>query len=163
MRDALSELRSTGASLFGQESRLLSLRFAESSGIAEEALLPHRVIGEERLSKNYRYTLECLSPDSHLELKSLLGQPIEIAILLPDGGSRLLTGIVTRAEQNGADGGFAKYTLTIEPALATLAHRRNSRVFQDKTVPQIVNTILDEHLANNPAFTGCFSHLDRLH
>jgi len=40
----------------------------------------------------------------------------------------------TRAEQLGADGGFAKYRLKIEPALSILGHRRNSRVFQDKTV-----------------------------
>jgi type VI secretion system secreted protein VgrG len=125
----------------------LTLRFAGSSGISEEGLLPHRVIGEERLSQTYRYTLECLSPDAYLELKSLLGLPIEIALLLSDGGSRLLTGLVTAAEQNGADGSFAKYTLTIEPALATLRERRNSRVFQDKSVPEIVSTILDEHLA----------------
>src|SRR5664279_5079403 len=129
----LSDLRSSGASLFGQGSRLLKLRFAGSSGIAEESLLPHRIHGEERLSQTYRYVLECLSPDAYLELKTLLGQPVEIALLLSDGGSRLLTGLVTAAEQNGADGGFARYTLTIEPALATLTHRRNSRVFQDKS------------------------------
>ena len=70
---ALDALRAGGASLFGQGLRLLKLRFPESSRIAEEALLPHRVSGEEGLSRNYRYVLECLSPDSHLELKTLLG------------------------------------------------------------------------------------------
>jgi len=158
----LVALRSSGASLFGQGSRLLKLRFAEHSGIAEESLLPHRVRGEERLSQTYSYVLECLSPDAYLELKTLLGQPVEIALLLADGGSRLLTGLVTAAEQNGADGGFAKYTLTIEPALATLRERRNSRVFQDKSVPEIVSAILDEHLANNPAFTGAFQYRQHL-
>ena len=162
MRDVLSDLRSSGASLFGQGSRLLKLRFAERSGIGEEALLPHRLKGEERLSQTYRYTLECLSPDVHLELKTLLGQAVEIVLLLPDGGARLLTGLVTAAAQNGADGGFARYTLTIEPALATLRERRNSRVFQDKSVPEIVATILDEHLAQNSAFTGAFHYRQQL-
>jgi len=160
--DTVSALRSAGASLFGQGARLLKLRFAERSGISEEVLLPHRIRGEERLSQTYRYELECLSPDAYLELKSLLGQPVEIALLLSDGGTRLLTGLVTAAEQNGADGGFAKYTLTIEPALATLSHRRNSRVFQDKSVPEIVSALLDEHLASNPAFTGAFHYRNQL-
>src|SRR5512145_1961268 len=97
---SLAALRSSGASLFGQGSRLLKLRFAERSGISEEALLPHRIRGEERLSQTYRYELECLSPDVHLELKTLLGQAVEIALLLPDGGARLLTGLVTAAAQN---------------------------------------------------------------
>ena len=162
MSSALSDLLASGAAVFGQGSRILKLRFAEGSGIPEDTLLPHRVQGEESLSKNYRYTLDCLSADANLELKELLGQPVELSLLLPDGGERLLTGLVTRAEHQGADGGFAKYTLTIEPALATLTHRRNSRAFQEKTVPEIVAAILDEHLAANPAFTQSFQHQAQL-
>ena len=158
MISALSDLLASGVSLFGQGARILKLRFSEQSGIPEDTLLPHRIVGEESLSQLYRYTLDCLSVDTHLELKELLGQPVEVAILLPEGGERLLTGLVTRAEQAGADGGFAKYVLTIEPALATLAYRRNSRVFQDKTVPQIVETILNEHGTANPAFNKSFQH-----
>lgn len=158
----LADLAASGVSLFGQGARLLKLRFPESTGFDPETLLPHRLVGEEGLSVGYRYVLDCLSPDIHLELKGLLGQPAEVSLLLPDGGSRLLCGLVTHATQNGADGGFAKYVLTLEPALATLRHRRNSRVFQDKTVPQIVACLLDEHLAGNAAFTGVFQYRNLL-
>lgn len=34
--------------------------------------------------------------------------------------------------------------------------RRNSRVFQDKSVVDIVELILDEHIAQNPVFAQCF-------
>ncbi|NTV09216.1 MAG: type VI secretion system tip protein VgrG [Zoogloea sp.] len=161
---SLAELAASGAALFNQHARLIRLRFGEGCPIAADALLPQRVRGEEGLSRNYRYELDCLSPDMHVELKDLLGQPVEIGLLLPEGGERLLTGLVTRAEQRGADGGFALYRLTVEPALATLAHRRNSRVFSDKTVPEIVSTLLDEHLAANTAFTQSFqyeAHLEK--
>ena len=162
MHASLTDLVAAGVSLFGQGSRFLKLRFPEASGLGEESLLPHRLVGKEGLSENYRYSLDCLSADTHLELKSLLGQAVEISLLLPDGGHRLLCGLVTHAAQAGADGGFAKYVLTIEPALATLQHRRNSRVFQDKSVPEIVSSVLDEHLAKNPAFTGIFQYRNRL-
>ena len=162
MHTPLADLAASGVSLFGQGSRLLKLRFPESTGLGSETLLPHRLTGEEGLSTGYRYVLDCLSADTHLELKGLLGQPAEVSLLLPDGGSRLLCGLVTHAAQNGADGGFAKYVLTLEPALATLRHRRNSRVFQDKTVPQIVACLLDEHLSGNPAFTGVFQYRNHL-
>ncbi len=158
MHSTLSDLAASGVSLFGQGSRLLKLRFAESSGLGAETLLPHRLVGEEGLSTGYRYVLECLCADTHLELKSLLGQPVEVSLLLPNGGNRLLCGLITQAFQAGADGGFAKYVLTLEPALSTLRHRRNSRVFQDKTVPQIVSSLLDEHLSGNPTFTGVFQY-----
>lgn len=162
MHTTLADLAASGVSLFGQGSRLLKLRFPESSSFGSETLLPHRLVGEEGLSVGYRYVLDCLSPDIHLELKGLLGQPAEVSLLLPDGGHRLLCGLITQATQNGADGGFAKYVLTLEPALATLCHRRNSRIFQDKTVPQIVACILDEHLAGNAAFTGVFQYRNLL-
>jgi len=153
---ALESLRAAGASLFAQHARLLRLRFAANARIDGEMLLPHRIHGEEGLSANYRYVLDCLSPDAGLELKALLGQPVEVGLLLPDGGERLYSGLVTRVEQRGADGGFGLFTLTIEPALALLAHRRNSRVFQDKTVPEIVKAILQEHQSGNPAFSHSF-------
>ena len=81
----LEDMLSSGISLFGQGARILKLRFSEQSGIPEDTLLPHRIVGEESLSQLYRYTLDCLSVDTHLELKELLGQPVEVAILLPDG------------------------------------------------------------------------------
>jgi type VI secretion system secreted protein VgrG len=157
MDDVFSALLARGVSLFGQGDRLLRLRLAAGRGFSEATLLPHRLHGEEGLSVNYRYDLECLSANAHLELKTLLGQPVEVGLLLPDGGERLLTGLVTRAEQLGADGGFARYRLTIEPALATLAHRRNSRVYQDKSVPAIVEALLTEHRERNPAFLASFT------
>ncbi|MFT3849716.1 MAG: type VI secretion system tip protein TssI/VgrG [Propionivibrio sp.] len=158
MSSPLTDLAAAGVALFTQDSRLMKLRFSASSGLGEEALLAHRLVGEESLSAGYRHTLDCLSPDTQLELKRFLGQPAEISLLLPDGGHRLFTGLVTHAAQAGADGGFARYVLTLEPALALLAHRRNSRVFQDKSVPQIVCALLDEHLAANPAFPGVFQY-----
>jgi len=162
MHTSLSDLAASGIALFSQTQRLLTLRFSAASGFRQETLLPHRLSGEEGVSGGYRYVLDCLSADTHLELKSLLGQPAEVSLRLPDGGSRLLTGLVTRAAQAGADGGFAKYVLTLEPALSTLRHRRNSRVFQDKTVPQIVAAVLDGHLATNPAFPGAFQYRNQL-
>jgi type VI secretion system secreted protein VgrG len=67
-------------------------------------------------------------------------------------------GLVTRAEALPADGGFAQYRLTIEPPFALLRHRRTSRVFQDMTVPEIVETILDEHIRDNPAIGATFGY-----
>jgi type VI secretion system secreted protein VgrG len=143
-------------SLFTQHARLLTLRFAADSGLAPDLLLPHRLAGEEHVSRCYRYTLDCLSPDSFLELKDLLGQPVKVGILQADGDVRSLCGLVTAAACLGADGGFAHFQLTIEPALATLDRRSNSRAFQDKSIPEIVDAILREHLAANPVFAASF-------
>ncbi|UTH75188.1 type VI secretion system Vgr family protein [Chromobacterium sp. IIBBL 290-4] len=147
----LNALLASFASAFGQDRRVLTLQLGTGQ-IAAEQLLPLSLHAEEGLSQPYRYTLTCLSPDTHLELKSLLGQPARIGIEDAAGGESIRCGVVSEARLAGADGGFAKYELTIEPPFALLRHRRTSRVFQDLTVPDIIQQILSEHQQSNPAF-----------
>ncbi|WP_081542099.1 type VI secretion system Vgr family protein [Chromobacterium violaceum] len=147
----LNSLLSSFASAFNQDHRLLTLELG-SGQIAAEQLLPLSLDGEEGLSRAYRYTVTCLSPDGHIELKTLLGQPARIGIQDADGDETIRCGVVSQARLAGADGGFARYELTIEPPFALLRHRKTSRVFQDLSVPDIVKQILAEHQAANPAF-----------
>ena len=153
----LSNLLSDFATAFTQDHRLLRLRFGASSGLASNELLPERLAGTEQLSACYRYQLTCLSPDASIELKRFMGQPVEVGLLLSDNTERTITGLVTQTAQVGSDGGFARFELTIEPALALLTHRRNARVFQDLSVVEIVGTVLDEHRASNPIFQQSFA------
>ena len=153
-----SALLAAFASAFTQDSRLLTLRFAPGSGIADDALLPHILNGSESLSTCYRFDVTCLSIDTQLELKHFQGQVVEIGILQSDGERRYINGIFSRAQQVGSDGGFAQYRLTLEPALALLTHRSNSRTFQDMSVVTIVSQILEEQRATNPVFQASFQY-----
>ncbi|WP_083300699.1 type VI secretion system Vgr family protein [Jeongeupia sp. USM3] len=153
----LSSLLASFAAAFNQDQRLLSLHFAEGRGPVPETLLPHVLEGEAALSKPYVYTLECLSADAGLELKSLLGLAVEVDIHAADGGTQVLTGVVSKVKSLGSDGGFARYGLTIEPPLALLRHRKTSRVFQDLSVVDIVKAIIAEHQANNPLLAASFA------
>lgn len=156
----LNRVLATFASAWQGDSRLFSLYFADASLNSE--LLPHALVGEEHISACYKLDLTCLSSDASLELKSLIAQAVYVAVHLNDGSERVIAGIVTAARQLGSDGGFARYGLTIEPALAALKLRRNSRVFQDKSVVDIVGLILDEHIQNNPVFAQCFRRKEQL-
>ncbi|MDR3410660.1 MAG: phage late control D family protein, partial [Formivibrio sp.] len=143
------------ASAFTQSNRLLTVQFADA-GFKPDQLLPHILRGGNAVSALYRYELDCLSSNAFLELKDLIGQPIQVGILDPEGGERVITGVVTATESLGSDGGFSVYRLVIEPAIALLTHRRASRVFQDQSVPEIVKALLDEHSAANPLFASTF-------
>ncbi|MEO3955186.1 type VI secretion system Vgr family protein [Chromobacterium piscinae] len=147
----LNSLLSSFASAFNQDQRLLTLVLG-SGQIASEQLLPLSLDGEEGVSKAYRYQLTCLSPDGAIELKSLLGQSARIGIADAQGHETIRCGVVSQARLMGSDGGFAQYGLTIEPPIALLRHRRTSRVFQDLSVPDIVQQIVHEHQAANPVF-----------
>jgi type VI secretion system secreted protein VgrG len=75
-------------------------------------------------------------------LRALVGQPALLELLTAgDGLPRAFHGYLTAAEMNGANGGMARYTLTLRPWSAFLAHTRDSRIFQDLSVPDILDTV----------------------
>ncbi|HSD40074.1 MAG TPA: type VI secretion system Vgr family protein [Rhodocyclaceae bacterium] len=121
-----------------QQARLLSIVTA----LPDAALVVERFHGTEAISACYRFEIDCLSSSAHLELKQLLGEQVSLRLLQADGRShRSWHGIVLQAAQLGADGGLARYRLTVEPWFACLGKVHNSRIFQGKTVQQIAEEV----------------------
>ncbi|MEN9659706.1 MAG: hypothetical protein RL571_3171 [Pseudomonadota bacterium] len=149
----LSDLLASFASAFSQEQRLISLQLGDGAAWGQQ-LLPQRVTGSEGICQAYRYQIDCLSPDGALELKSLLGLPIVLSIANANGEAIERCGVVSQAQLLGSDGGFAKYSLTVEPPFALLRYRRTSRVFQDLSIPDLIKQVLAEHQAKNPVFAS---------
>lgn len=154
-----SSLLAAFASSFTQDNRLFSLYFINDS--LDTELLPHTLAGEEHISEPFQFTLECLSSNVDIELKLFIGQGVDIQIHRDDT-DRVLSGIVTRAQQLSSDGGFVRYGLTVEPTLAILKLCKKSRAFHDKNVANIVGFILDEHIKANPVFAQCFRYRNNL-
>ncbi|MCZ8411307.1 type VI secretion system tip protein TssI/VgrG [Achromobacter dolens] len=149
-----------------QRSRLLSLKICANEatdGRQLESLLPQEVCVQEALCVPYRTDVICVATDPGLSLRQMLGCPARITIAGEFAASRLVCGMVTGVTRLGADGSLTAFELRIEPALALLAQRRNARVFQDKSVPQIVQAILNEHIAGNAAIRAAFQHQADLH
>jgi type VI secretion system secreted protein VgrG len=94
-----------------------------------------------------RVVVHALAADTHIELKSLIGQPALLELLPSDSRTTLrpFHGHVTQAELLGSDGGLARYRLVIEPWLSFLAHRQDAYVFQNKTVVQIVEEVFADY------------------
>jgi type VI secretion system secreted protein VgrG len=121
-----------------QATRLLRL----TTPLGAEALLAECVGGEEAISEGYTFTVSALSEDAGISLRALLGQPALLELLTVNSGEwRPFHGHLTAVELNGANGGLARYTLTLQPWSAFLACRRDSRVFQDKNVFDILDAV----------------------
>ena len=120
---------------FAQDTRLIRLETPSMS-----PLLVERFTGQEAVNGLFRFEVDCLSPSAHLELEALSGAPVALG-LAAENGWRWWHGYVMAAEERGADGGLARYRLTIEPWTAFLALRRNSRIFQDQTVLEAVERL----------------------
>ncbi|AMC34365.1 type VI secretion system Vgr family protein [Janthinobacterium sp. B9-8] len=147
------QLFASFAAAFNQDQRLISLQLGDGAAWGEQ-LLPQRVTGSEGINQAYRYQIDCLSPDGALELKSLLGLPVVLAVADANGDAIERCGVISQAQLLGSDGGFAKYSLTVEPPFALLRYRRTSRVFQDLSAVDIVKQVLAEHQAKNPVFAS---------
>lgn len=123
---------------FSADTRLYEL----DTPLGANPLLVESWVGREELSALYEWHITCLSIDCHLELKSLLAQQVSLYTTLADGTRDRRSGWVSEVSQLGADGGLARYRLTLVPWLWLATQRRTSRVFQDATVLQIVETVL---------------------
>ena len=101
--------------------------------------------GREALSAGFELCIDLLATDAHLELKHFLGRAVRLATRLSDGGQAHRSGLVRAAQKLGADGGFARYRLTVVPWVWLLGRGRHNRVFQDKTVVQILESVFADY------------------
>ena len=124
---------------FSQNDRVLRL----STPLGADVLLAETLRAEEGIGIGCKLELSALSLDAGIALKSLLGQPVLVELLTSASRSALrpFHGHVTAIELVGANGGVARYKLTVEPWTAFLALGRDSRVFQDKTVFDIIDAV----------------------
>jgi type VI secretion system secreted protein VgrG len=136
------------AGLFGtglsQNARLITLATAQGSALPE-SLLAERIRGHEAVNALFRFDVDALSVSTDLALDMFLGEEITLKLLLADGSRRAWHGVCTDAAWTGADGGVARYRLRLEPALHLLRERRDSYLFQDKTVQEIVTELLADY------------------
>ncbi len=103
--------------------------------------------GEERLGHGYCFAISALSADANLALKSLIGQPALLQLMTAHSRDELrpFHGHLTAVEHCGADGGLARYRLTLEPWTRFADMGRDSRVFQDMTVFDIIDAVFGEY------------------
>ncbi|WP_374402684.1 type VI secretion system Vgr family protein [Niveibacterium sp.] len=126
---------------FTDDTRLLSLHL--DPGIpASGSLLVRRLQGREAVSECGGFEVECYGLDAGIEAKQLLGRRLSVALNGAAGGERWFNGIVTKAAPREADGGRRRYVLTISPALALLGIPRSNWIYQELSVPDILDAEL---------------------
>lgn len=135
--------------LFGCNARNLTLMqitqknrpIQITTPLGEDVLLFYRMHGTERLGELFEYELELLSPKDGIEASKLLGESVTIHVVLPDGSKRHFNGYVTRFGQFGVKANLAYYRASVRPWLWFLTRAANCRIFQQKTVPDIIKQV----------------------
>lgn len=127
--------------LFASETRLYELAWRD----ADLDLPVEAWWGREVLSSGYELYVDLLSTDAFIELKRMLGQAVTLWSTVADGSKVGRTGLVRAAAKLGADGGFARYRLTVVPWTWLTSRGRHNRVFQERTVQDIVEHVFADY------------------
>jgi len=137
--DAITDL--LGA--WTQRDRLLRL----TTPLGANKLLVESFKGIEDLSNGFTYEIIALSTDAFISLKGLLGQPVLLEMLTAHSRNELrpFHGHVMHFQNLGANGGFARYRLIVEPWTAYMGFRVDSTTYQDMTVMDIIDSVLSDY------------------
>jgi len=111
--------------------------------LAPDLLRVVRFHGQEEISQLFHFTLELASKESELDFAKVLGQPAVLTIK-GDPEARYVNGIVSRIEQAGRGTEYTYYRAELVPTVWLLTQRQSCRIFQEKSVPEIVKQVLDE-------------------
>jgi type VI secretion system secreted protein VgrG len=118
--------------------------FSIATPLGADKLLLRSFYGEELLSGLFHFSLEMDSEDPSLDFTRLVGKAVTITVKLADGGQRYLNGVVGRFVQAGRDLRFARYRAEVYPWLWLLTLGRDCRIFQQKSVPDIVSQVFSD-------------------
>ncbi|KAF1040698.1 MAG: Actin cross-linking toxin VgrG1 [Burkholderia lata] len=117
----------------------------------------HTLDGSDELGRLFEFRIEALADSHSLSLKDMLGKPVTVRIEQQDLSTRYLNGIVARASLSGRRAErYYGYELIVRPWLWLATQRSDCRIFQNKTVPEIVQEVLatygfpiENHLAES--------------
>ena len=123
-----------------------------------DVLLLEEFTGAETVSQQFSYHLRAVSTDGAVDLTGILQQPVLVSLLQPDGDARYIHGIVSRAVRLERDKGLTTYHLEIVPWTWFLSLITDCRIFENKTVQQIIEQIFKDQGFQNYDFqlTGSY-------
>jgi type VI secretion system secreted protein VgrG len=116
-------------------------RFGVSTPLGENALVLTAFEGVEELSKCFELRLSMMSADDAISPRDIVGQNVTVTLLDPDDEPRFFNGYVRDFTNHGSGDRATAYTATIVPLLWFLRLRSDCRIFQDKTVPDVLEEV----------------------
>ncbi len=124
--------------------------FRVKTSLAEDALMLESFQGVERISTPFHFTLRVLSKDPDIDMKAQLRGPIVLNISLENGEERFIHGNISRMRllDTGEDG-MAAYEIEMVAWPWFLNLFTNCRIFQNKSVPDILQAVFKERGFND--------------
>lgn len=113
--------------------------------LGEDVLLLRAFEGDEAISRMFAFDLELLSENSSIAYDDIVGKSVTLRMTLTDGSPRFWNGYVSRFVQGEQDSKASVYRARVVPWLWFLDQTADCRIFQNKTVPDIVKQLFKEY------------------
>ena len=131
---------------YTQERRRLRI----DTVLGQDHVLLVSLKGHDSISGYFTYDLELASTDHVIQPDDLLGTLATFQLDASSDLNQTVNGIVSRFASVGRDvRGFSLYRIRIVPSLWLLTRTSDCRVFQNKTVREIVDTVLADYGIQN--------------
>lgn len=132
---------------YTQDNKLMSI----DTPLGKDELLLARFSGKEGMSRLFEFELELLSENHEIDFKEIIGKAVTIKIKLFDDKERFFHGVISRfsqisgAPEKGSETPtFSSYSATMVPVLWLLTRTSDSRIFQNKSIPDIIEQIFKD-------------------
>ncbi len=128
-----------------QDNRLLAI----TTPAGKDVLLLNSFSGVEGISRPFRFDLELVSEisagnPSKVHPHDLVGQPFTIRIALENEKERYVGGLCESFSVGRRDDEMAYYRASIVPWFSFLSLASNCRIFEKKTVPEIIQQVFND-------------------
>ena len=151
---------------FGSQKRAISVQFSNVE--LNSQIMLQRIDGYHGINDGLSAELICLSMNPYISLKQFIGCQVAVDQVTDSGKLFRISGIITGASQGQSDGAFTLYRLTMQDPTSLWHKRRNSRVFMNKSVVEIIEILFKEWQNKSPLFasslkldsTGLTKHYD---
>lgn len=115
------------------------------SSLDADALMLNSMFAREQVSGLFEFELTVVSEDENIDLYSILGEHARVELELPGGDDRYFSGHVAEFSFASFRDNLAEYRIVLRPWLWLLTRASNNRIFQNKTVPDIIKQVCQDH------------------
>src|SRR6267154_731905 len=124
-----------------QEHRLISF----ASPLGKDVLLLQSFSGHEAVSVPFHFSADLLSENHSIAFKDIVGKQVTLQIHYSGDDKRSWNGHVSRFVCSGGDNRFSYYHAEIVPWLWFLTRTADCQIFQNKTIPEIIKKVFQDH------------------
>lgn len=118
---------------------------AVGTPLGDDVLLLRSFSGGERLGRLFEYRLEMVSEESNIAFQDIVGQNVTVRVQKsPDEEPRYFNGYLSSFSQGRTGSDLTEYRATLVPWLWFLTRTSDCRIFQNESVPDIIQQVLGD-------------------